>query len=288
LVGLVLLGAGALMAYLNWAVVAEPPPAVGVVETPPISSPEEKALPPVLAESELAGGKSEPASPPSFDQNPLPVLSEVQGEYAPSVPTPLPVADASSDASGPEANDSPPAVADDAIREAEKDVPGGPPATPAPNSAPTSSKPPTRIVIPAIDLDSEVVSVGWKQILQGGKLASVWEVAEYAAGWHENSALPGAGGNVVLSGHHNVKGEVFRDIVDLNPGDTVTVYADDQPYTYTVESRFVVRDKGESEEKRRENATWIGPFSDERLTLVTCWPYTSNTHRVIVIAKPAQ
>jgi sortase A len=41
-----------------------------------------------------------------------------------------------------------------------------------------------------------------------------------------------------------------------------------------------------SEEKRLENARWIGPFPDERLTLVTCWPYTNNTHRVIVIAKP--
>ena len=26
---------------------------------------------------------------------------------------------------------------------------------------------------------------------------------------------------------------------------------------------------------------------DDRLTLVSCWPYTSNTHRVIVVAKPA-
>jgi sortase A len=143
-------------------------------------------------------------------------------------------------------------------------------------------------VIPAIDLDTDVVSVGWKKVTQGGKLASVWEVAEYAAGWHQNSALPGDGGNVVVSGHHNVKGEVFRYIVDLNPGDSVTLYADGQPYTYEVESRFVLRDKGMSEEQRRENASWIGSFPDERLTLVTCWPYTNNTHRVIVVAKPTE
>jgi LPXTG-site transpeptidase (sortase) family protein len=37
---------------------------------------------------------------------------------------------------------------------------------------------------------------------------------------------------------------------------------------------------------RQANARWIGPFNDERLTLVTCWPYTNNTHRVIVVAKP--
>jgi len=148
--------------------------------------------------------------------------------------------------------------------------------------------PPTRIVAPAINLDAKVIPVGWKQIIQDGKPVSVWEVADYAAGWHQNSALPGGGGNIVLSGHHNIKGEVFRYVVDLEPGDTITLFADGRPYTYTVESRFVVRDKGEPEEKRLENARWIGPFPDERLTLVTCWPYTNNTHRVIVIAKPAR
>jgi sortase A len=174
------------------------------------------------------------------------------------------------------------------MREAEQDVPGGPPMTDSQASVPAAANPPTRIVAPAIDLDSEVDPVGWGLAVQGGKPVSVWEVAEYAAGWHQNSALPGVGGNVVLSGHHNTKGEVFRYIVDLDPDDTITLYADDQPYTYTVESRFVVRDKGVSEEKRRENARWIGSFPDERLTLVSCWPYTNNTHRVIVVAKPAE
>jgi len=37
---------------------------------------------------------------------------------------------------------------------------------------------------------------------------------------------------------------------------------------------------------RQENARWIAPTDDERLTLVTCWPYTNNTHRVVVVAKP--
>ena len=37
---------------------------------------------------------------------------------------------------------------------------------------------------------------------------------------------------------------------------------------------------------RRANAQWIAPTDDERLTLVTCWPYISNTHRLIIVAKP--
>jgi sortase (surface protein transpeptidase) len=35
-----------------------------------------------------------------------------------------------------------------------------------------------------------------------------------------------------------------------------------------------------------ENTAWIGPMDDERITLVTCWPETSNTHRLVVVAEP--
>jgi sortase A len=245
------------MAYQSLAVPAEPPAPVGLVE---------------------------PTFPPSLEDNPLPVITgdeltaEAVGAASPTptpwlTPTPLP------------ATSQPGST--EAVRVAEQDVPSGAPPTPAPTSAPPATDPPTQIVAPAINLDAKVVPVGWKQIIQDGKPVSVWEVADYAAGWHENSALPGGGGNIVLSGHHNIKGEVFRYVVDLEPGDMITLYAGGRPYTYTVESRFVVRDKGEPEEKRLENARWIGPFPDERLTLVTCWPYTNNTHRVIVIAKPA-
>jgi LPXTG-site transpeptidase (sortase) family protein len=98
--------------------------------------------------------------------------------------------------------------------------------------------------------------------------------------------LPGQGGNVVFSGHHNTKGEVFRYLVDIEPGDIVTVYADDKPYRYAVTDKFIVKDKGEPEAVRRENAKWIGPFNEDRLTLVTCWPYNNNTHRLIIIGHP--
>ncbi len=92
---------------------------------------------------------------------------------------------------------------------------------------------------------------------------------------------------MVLSAHHNIKGEVFRRTVDLEPGDIVTLYDDaGQAYHYIIEDKFIVKDKGEPDAVRRANAKWIGPFNDERLTLVTCWPYNNNTHRVIVIGKP--
>jgi sortase A len=37
---------------------------------------------------------------------------------------------------------------------------------------------------------------------------------------------------------------------------------------------------------RLQNAQWIQPTTDERLTLVTCWPYNDNSHRLIIVARP--
>ena len=151
---------------------------------------------------------------------------------------------------------------------------------------PPATSSPTRIVAESINLDADVIEVGWEQVTQNGKPANVWVVADFAAGWHKNSALPGQQGNVVLSGHHNIKGEVFRYLVNLEPGDVITLYVGDQPYQYAVADKFIIKDKGEPEAVRRENAKWIGPFNDQRLTLVTCWPYNNNTHRLIVIGHP--
>ena len=74
--------------------------------------------------------------------------------------------------------------------------------------------------------------------------------------------------------------------VDVEVGDTVTVYSGDKKYEYVVELKTIIKEKGEPPEVRRRNAQWIAPTDDERLTFVTCWPYTNNTHRVIVVAKP--
>jgi len=156
-----------------------------------------------------------------------------------------------------------------------------------PTPPPPATTPPERIVIPAIELDSEIVPIGWYVVEQDAQRFSVWQVADYAVSWHQTSAYPGHNGNVVLNGHHNIKGEVFRYLVDLEVGDRVILYSGEQPYYYQVEQKMILKEKGESAEVRRENAQWIAPTDDERLTMVTCWPYTNNTHRLVVVARPA-
>ncbi|MFZ1264900.1 MAG: sortase [Anaerolineae bacterium] len=158
--------------------------------------------------------------------------------------------------------------------------------TQTPRSTATARSPgiPTRLRIPSIGVNAAVVPVGWNSVTRNGQTTLEWEVADFAAGWHENSAQPGDVGNVVLSGHNNIRGMVFRRLSEINVGDEITLSVGDQDFTYTVLDRFIVREKGEPLAVRQANARWIGPFADTRLTLVSCWPFTNNTHRVIVIA----
>jgi sortase A len=146
---------------------------------------------------------------------------------------------------------------------------------------------PSRLEIPAIDVDIPVVELGWSQSEnQEGQIFSEWDVAAYAAGWHKNSALPGESGNVVMSGHNNILGAVFRELDQLKKGDAITVWAGAQLYTYAVDQVIVLPDRNISDEQRAANSSWIGPFDDDRLTLVSCWPRNNNTHRIVVIARP--
>jgi sortase A len=151
-----------------------------------------------------------------------------------------------------------------------------------------ASRLPYRIEIPTIDVDVPVVELGWSQVEQAGQIFSEWDVAAYAAGWHKNSALPGAGGNVVLSGHNNILGAVFRELDQLKKGDPIVLWMRDDLYEYTVEQVIVLPDRGISDKQRTANARWIGPFDEERVTLVSCWPRNNNTHRIVVIARPPQ
>lgn len=165
-------------------------------------------------------------------------------------------------------------------------VPPGPRLPMTPKPPPPPAVPPDRLVIPRIELDSPIVPIGWATVQQDGINTRVWEVADYTVGWHETSSLPGRAGNIVLNGHHNIKGQIFRYLVDLEPGDPVYIYAQDQEYTFAVTEKHILKEKGEPLDVRRENAKWIEPTDDERLTMITCWPYTNNTHRLVVVAKP--
>ena len=146
---------------------------------------------------------------------------------------------------------------------------------------------PQRIVIPSIAVDAPVANVGLSALESGGQTYYQWQVPEtYEAGWHNTSAPLGQTGNTVLNGHHNVFGEVFGKLVDLEVGAEIVVHDRETPHNFTVADVQILPERDEPIEVRLENAQWIQPTDDERLTLVTCWPYTDNSHRLIVVAYP--
>jgi len=148
---------------------------------------------------------------------------------------------------------------------------------------------PDRIVIPTIDLDAPVVAAGTREIEYLEQTYEQWLAPnDFAAGWHTTSAKLGIPGNTVLNGHHNVYGEVFKDLVNLEVGDMVFVYSGNRVFMYQIATKLILKERWQPVEVRMENARWLQPSSDERLTLVTCWPYDSNTHRLILAARPVR
>ena len=146
---------------------------------------------------------------------------------------------------------------------------------------------PVRIAISSIDLDAPIVpaEIDFKNI--AGKEYMQWFVPdEFASGWHSTSAKLGETGNTVLNGHHNTFGEVFKSLVDVNEGDIIEVDSETSRFSYQITNKMILPEKYEQLDVRMNNAQWILPSIDERLTLISCWPYESNTHRLIIVARP--
>lgn len=147
----------------------------------------------------------------------------------------------------------------------------------------------SRLEIPAIGVDAPILPVGLIELEEEGRRYSQWQVPnDYAVGWHATSAAIGSPGNTVLNGHNNVHGAVFRDLVEVALGDEVIVHKDGQTHRYQVAQRQVVEEEGQPLKVRLDNARWMLPTADERLTIISCWPYIGNTHRVIVVATPVE
>ena len=136
-----------------------------------------------------------------------------------------------------------------------------PPAVPIPTPGPEA---PTRLVIPAINVDALIVK------------GDSWEKLKLGVGHHLNTANPGERGNMVLSAHNDIYGEIFRYLIDLELGDELTVYAGEQPYRYIVTAKQIVEPT---------EVGVLAPTTKPVATLISCYPYLVDSHRIIVVAE---
>ncbi len=153
---------------------------------------------------------------------------------------------------------------------------------------PGTGLPPVRIRIPAVGLDAPVQPMSWQVV--GDR--TEWQVPENAAGHHIDSAFPGEAGNVVISGHHNIAGSVFAEIspigepgVPLGLNDEI-VLTDEagREFVYRISGWHRIPEANASVTERKTNARALQPTDFPQLTLITCWPASSNTHRVVITA----
>ncbi len=128
--------------------------------------------------------------------------------------------------------------------------------TPGPEQA-------VRIQIPDISVDAPVIQGdGWEQLKKG-------------VGQHAGTPNPGQSGNMVLSAHNDVFGEIFRDLDKLAVGNEITVFTSQKSYRYTIqEIRFVEPTAVEVMANTQEPV----------VTLISCYPYLVDNQRVVVKA----
>jgi LPXTG-site transpeptidase (sortase) family protein len=162
------------------------------------------------------------------------------------------------------------------------------PESPGPSPTETSvPEPPTRIAVPQIGVNSAITEV--KVVLSGNPLEPnvAWQELKRGVGHDTTSAFPGENGNILLFAHNNSAGQVFRRLSELDEGDIVELYTHDRKFSYVVSSVDIIPFIGATVQDQQLHAFYMGPKTEETLTLMSCWPYTTYTHRVYVVAKPA-
>jgi sortase A len=132
---------------------------------------------------------------------------------------------------------------------------------PIPTAAPDQA---IRLQIPALNVDAPIVQGdGFEQLKKG-------------VGQSLSSVNPGQAGNVILSAHNDVYGELFRYLDRLAPGDQVIVYTQQRQYVYVVDRTAVVEPTAVEVMASTGNPT---------VTLISCYPYLVDKQRIVVFAR---
>jgi sortase A len=121
-----------------------------------------------------------------------------------------------------------------------------------------------QIQIPIINIDAPVVQGdGWEQLKKG-------------VGQQIGSTNPGQSGNMVMSAHNDVFGEIFRHLDQLKGGDQIIVYTPQHAYTYIVNNVQIVEPT---------DVEVMASTPDPTITLISCYPYLVDNKRIVVQAS---
>lgn len=145
-------------------------------------------------------------------------------------------------------------------------APSGPPKVAPAAPAPAVGTAVGQLSIPAIGLTTVVVEGTGEPQLQMGP------------GHYAGTPLPGQAGNAAIAGHRTTYLHPFYDLDHLKPGDAITVVTVQGTFTYRVTGSQVVSP---------DDVTPVAPTTTPQLTLTTCTPLYSASHRLVVHAALA-
>lgn len=131
------------------------------------------------------------------------------------------------------------------------------PPTPGPRQA-------VRIQISAIGVDAAVVR------------GDSWEQLKKGVGQQLGTTDPGQAGNLVLSAHNDIFGEIFRYLDKLKPGDIVTLQTTVEKFNYRVTGSEVVEPT---------DVRVLSTTTASTVTLISCYPYFVDNKRIAVFAE---
>jgi sortase A len=132
---------------------------------------------------------------------------------------------------------------------------------PLPTASPEQAQ---RIQIAAIQVDAPVVMGDLAEQLKKGVGQNLI-----------NPINPGQKGNLVLSAHNDIYGEIFRDLDQLKAGDEIIIYTNQRSYVYTVRETQIVKP---------DQVEVMAQTRDAVVTLISCYPYMVDKQRIVVIA----
>lgn len=146
--------------------------------------------------------------------------------------------------------------------------------------------PDNRIVIPKIGQNIPI-----QEVAPDNLISEDWQALEddiqkglqKGVVHYPGTAVPGQIGNVFITGHSSyyvwAPGEykdTFALLHNLEVGDTIIIYYNENKYTYVIEERKVVKPSQVDVLKQSD---------DKRLTLMTCTPIGTALNRLILVAK---
>jgi sortase A len=135
---------------------------------------------------------------------------------------------------------------------------------PLPTVEPQPQGQPVRIVIPSVGVDALVV--------QGDD----WDTLKLGVGHHIGSTNPGQRGNMVLSAHNDIYGEIFRHLADVQLEDEIIVHTTTRAYRYVVRAKRIIKPT---------QVEVMDPTREPVVTLISCYPYLIDTQRIVVIGE---